>query len=139
MSKLVLASIPLYSMQTTLLPIAIFSEVDILIRNFLWGSNSENRKTHLVAWDRIYSEEKNGGLGIRKMKLNNEAFLMKLAFNMVKNRDSLWARVIKGKYNHGNNIIPTMNKKWEVSNVWRGIYRVSWYRRNLAIFKNEQK
>ena len=67
-----------------MLLIAICLEVDKLKRNFIWGSNSENKKTHLVMWDRIYSKKENKGLEIRKMKLNNEAFLMKPAFNLIK-------------------------------------------------------
>ena len=46
LSKSILANIPLYAMQTTLILRIICSKVDKLIRNFLWGSNLEGRKTH---------------------------------------------------------------------------------------------
>ena len=36
-----------------------------------------NKKTHLVAWEKICTNKDNGGLGLRKMRGNNEAFLMK--------------------------------------------------------------
>ena len=45
------------------------------------------------------------------MKLNNEAFLMNLMFNLIKDRNHLWAKVMKGKYNCGNSIVPIMKKK----------------------------
>ena len=89
LSKSVLTSIPLYSMQTTMLPTSICLEVDKLIKNFLWGNKLGIKKTHLVAWDKICADKKDGGIGLKKMMWSNEAFLMKLAYNLVKNKNSL--------------------------------------------------
>ena len=58
------------------------------------------------------------------MKQNNEAFLMKLAFNMVKEKDALWVRVLRNKYGCGESTIPIVSKIKGVSNVWKGITRV---------------
>lgn len=44
----VLSTIPLYAMQTSILPMSLCTEIDRVIQNFLWGSTVEARKIHNV-------------------------------------------------------------------------------------------
>ena len=41
----VTSSMPIYSMQSMLLPVSICDDIDRVNRNFLWGSNSEKRES----------------------------------------------------------------------------------------------
>lgn len=49
--KSVLSSIPVYNMQSQLLPAHICSSIDKINRDFLWGSTDEQRKSHLLNWN----------------------------------------------------------------------------------------
>lgn len=51
--KSVLAVIPLYAMQTTMLLDGLCQELDKVIRQFLWGSTLEARRIHNVKWDTV--------------------------------------------------------------------------------------
>jgi hypothetical protein len=41
-------ALPMYTMQTALLPQKVCDELDGMNRNFLWGSTDEKGKVHLV-------------------------------------------------------------------------------------------
>lgn len=47
-------------------------------RSFLWGDAEEGKKMHLLSWDCIVQDKKEGGLGIKNFRKQNEAFIMKL-------------------------------------------------------------
>ena len=74
----VTSSIPEYTMQTAFLPISTCDSIDKCNRAFLWGSSSEKKKTHLVAWDKVCRSKKNGGLGIKHLHAQNQAYMAKL-------------------------------------------------------------
>ena len=46
---------------------------------------------------------------------------MKLGWQLVTNKDSFWARVVRDKYKCGDDLIPKINTKRHGSNVWLGI------------------
>ncbi|OMO87284.1 reverse transcriptase [Corchorus capsularis] len=72
-----LSSIPIYTMQTALLPASTAERLDQLNRNFLWGGDVDNSRGHLVNWDRVCRPKGNGGLGLRKARISNVALLSK--------------------------------------------------------------
>ncbi|KAL4383151.1 hypothetical protein GQ457_15G017520 [Hibiscus cannabinus] len=88
--KCVLEAIPLYVMQTTLLPKAICRDIENVIRKFLCGSSSEGRLIHLLSWEVLCKPMLDGGLGFKNLEEQNCAFLMKLAFGLVSRKDELW-------------------------------------------------
>lgn len=122
----VLSTIPLYYMQSTLLPTRICDEIDQASRNFVWGSSTMGRKTNLIAWDKVCQSKDNGGLGFWHARGMNKAMLMKLGWELINRRDKLWVRLLRNKYSCGNNAVPCVNKKQVESNTWRGI-RKCWH------------
>ena len=58
-----------------------------------WGGLGDEPKFHLVKWATIYTPLSSGGLGIRKVRLFNEAL-----FGKWLERDALWRHVIEVKY-----------------------------------------
>lgn len=117
----VLHAIPSYSMQTATIPVSVHNEVEKISRNFLWGSNGGHNRMHILAWDRVCTPKSQGGLGFRSLRSNNEAHMMKLAWQLTKNKEKLWVQVVQSKYNCGNDVVPNVMRKGNSSNVWRGI------------------
>ena len=62
LAKSVLASIPIYLMQSFWLPGSICDEIDRVTRNFLWSKNNLERGMHLINWDTIARPMNEGGL-----------------------------------------------------------------------------
>ena len=73
-------SIPNHVMQTSIIPVACCDEIERNARNFLWGSTSDKKKAHLVAWDKVCYPKVCGGLGLRHASLQNKAFMMKVGW-----------------------------------------------------------
>lgn len=117
----VINAIPVYPMQTAILPATICEEVESRARSFLWGSTAEKKKTHLVAWDVVCKEKRKGGLGLRHMKMQNQALCLKGGWGLIKKKDELWAKVIRSKYKCGVDLMPQINKSRPGSRFWNGI------------------
>lgn len=62
--KSILSNIPTYILSLSPLPAGLACRIERVFRNFLWGSLSEERKFHLVSWDKVCSLVSCGGLGI---------------------------------------------------------------------------
>ncbi|CAN1163243.1 LINE-1 retrotransposable element ORF2 protein [Linum perenne] len=121
----VLNSIPAYAMQTTLLPASITKDIDARIRNFVWGSTNDKRKTHLISWDVVCRPKSEGGLGLKKEKELNEAFMMKLGWLILKAPEKLWVNILTSKYLKNSDQGMQLRRKTGGSNLWRGI-RKTW-------------
>ena len=93
-------------MQTTLFPKGVIQELEKHSRSFLWRDDSEGRKIHLASWDLI-TREKNGGMGQKKLRQQNEAFLMKLCWNLLTNKEALWVQVLRS--------MDAMARRWKTS------------------------
>ncbi|WCJ39636.1 RNA binding RNA-directed DNA polymerase [Euphorbia peplus] len=119
--KSVTSSILTYSMQTVLLPSSICSKLDACNQNFLWGSEPNARKIHLVNWNEVCKPKNEGGLGIRDTRTFNLAMLAKLSWKVLISNDSLWVRALRAKYGGdrvGLNLFRARNVQ---SSTWRGI------------------
>ena len=94
--KSTLSNLPTYFL--SLFPIPAFEANQIAkLQNFLWGSLGDKPKFHLVKWATICAPLSSGGLGIRNLRLFNEALLGRLRrFGL--ERDALLWQVIKVKY-----------------------------------------
>ena len=66
LAKSILSALPIYTMQTVVLPQSTCANLDALCRGFIWGSNKEHNRLHLVSWDMVCMHKEYGGLGIRK-------------------------------------------------------------------------
>ncbi|CAN1142459.1 Putative ribonuclease H protein At1g65750 [Linum perenne] len=128
----VLNALPSYAMQTSVLPVTICDLIDQRIRSFVWGSEQGQRKLHLVNWENLCKPKELGGLGLRSARELNQAYLLKLAWGILKQPSELWVDVMLTKYftrtQHG--LIPRATKRF--SSLWRGIKEV-WPYLNLGL------
>ncbi|CAN1147353.1 Putative ribonuclease H protein At1g65750 [Linum perenne] len=98
MAQSVLAAIPVYAMQTTVLPATVCEEIDKRIQNFVWGSSRGDKKIHLMPWEQICRPKEEGGLGLRLSRQLNLAYMTKLAFIFFQDPNRLWVRLLQSKY-----------------------------------------
>lgn len=116
---------PTYLMQiTTSLPAQLCDNINKKSRSFVWGSNDEQKKVHLIKWDNLRTTRKKGGLGLRKARDNNAAFLTKLAWGIISRKDSLWARKLRSKYGAGEDLLPRVVRRRTMSQSWKGMSRI---------------
>ncbi|KAL4273826.1 hypothetical protein GQ457_13G020550 [Hibiscus cannabinus] len=129
----VLAAIPTFFMQTMRLPIRVCSEIDKIVRGFIWGSSAASRKIYLVNWSSIAQPRARGGLGIPRANERNLAFMQKLAFSLISTPNALWVKALRQKYRMHDLFPlsiarPCCSPLWRaMSNVWDSVRdNVSW-------------
>ena len=87
LAQSILTSIPLYSMKATLLPINLCNNIDRLVRQFLWHCSNDKKKDSLSKL--VIREKELGGLGIKRMHDMNLAFMAKLSWRLLQEKESL--------------------------------------------------
>lgn len=90
----VLNSLPVYAMSAFKLPPSVIEEIDKRRRAFLCtGEDVCSRARCLVAWDVVCSPKELGGIGVKNLKVQNEALLLKRLFSLFSSESS-WANWI---------------------------------------------
>lgn len=51
------------------------------------------------------------------MKILNQAYMLKLAWQLITEKDKLWVQVVRAKYNCGNQMLPKIIQRSNSSNV----------------------
>ena len=101
--KSVLSSIPVYQNTILLAPKSFISKVDALLRRFLWeGGKNNERRLHLVSWDKIKKPILEGGLQVRNIAVQNLDLGSKLLWNLVSGHTSWSKKVLWKKYFQGS-------------------------------------
>ena len=67
--KSTLASLPLYQMSIVRMLAAVAKRLEKLQKSFLWRGGALERKVHLINWDAVCSEKRQGGLGLRNLTI----------------------------------------------------------------------
>lgn len=122
--KSVLCSILYYSMQTSKFPKLVCNKIEELVRGFLWHGSNNFRSVHLVNWEEIREPLYSGDLGIRRPRLRNSTFLMKLGFGLISNCDLLWAQMLLGKYRCRSFANAAVTNGQRVSRLWRAVVQL---------------
>ncbi|XP_074314591.1 uncharacterized protein LOC141649815 [Silene latifolia] len=92
-----ISAIPSHSMQCIRLPSSILGDIDKITKSFLW-SGSSSKKLHLSNWDLVTLPLSHGGLGIKAARPLNDAYSIKLSWNLLLNKNSLASTAIHSKY-----------------------------------------
>lgn len=121
LSQAVLNAISFYTMQSTNLPRGICENVERKVRQFIWGGSRDQCVCSLVKRDNVTKPKDNGGLGIRRLRDMNKAFMAKLGWKLLTKQDKLWVHVFRAKYMNNKNGITHTRTKQVASNAWRGI------------------
>jgi ribonuclease HI len=65
-----------------------------------------------------------GGLGIKKPHIMNEAFLMKILWNLIHKPDDLWCKVLLSKYGRNNDVSSSCSSQPYDSPLWKALSKV---------------
>lgn len=96
--KSVVQEIPTYSMALFKLPLGLCQHIATMIRKFWWGSKAGERKTAWVSWETMCMLKYKEGLGFRDMEIFNLALLARQAWRLLKEPDTISARILKSVY-----------------------------------------
>jgi hypothetical protein len=103
------------------LPAGFHDDYTKLVRDFWWGGEDElKRKVHWENWDTLSSPKDLGGVGFKDSKLMNQALLARQCWRLLKNPDSLCARLLKSIYYPRGNFLDTVFRQ-DASPSWHGI------------------
>ena len=115
--KCTLSYLPIYFMSLFVIPKKMRIILERIQREFLWGDMKERRKIHLISWLDICKDNKHEGLGLRHLEGFNQALLGKWLGRFPLERESLWRKVILGKFKE-------VEAGWTIREV-RGSYGLS--------------
>ncbi|GJN20033.1 hypothetical protein PR202_gb07356 [Eleusine coracana subsp. coracana] len=118
--KAVAQAIPTYSMACFRLPAGLCHHIDGLLCSFWWGSKAGKRQTCWVTWDDMTKPEYMGGLGFRDMELLHLALFAHQAWRILREPESLSARVLKAVYFPNTDFLDA-DVGARPSRVWRAI------------------
>ena len=97
-------------------------KLEALQRNFLWGSFGSDFKFHLVRWNIVKQSLSIGGLGVRDLRLFNEALLGKWLWIFLNEKGNLWREIVATKYGSTNiGWYPAMPNGAYGCSLWRYI------------------
>jgi hypothetical protein len=71
------------------MPAKVWHKVVKIQRNFLWGGLSNRRKLCWVRWSEICKPKKEGGLGIKDLRMMNSCSLTKWRWKFLVDGDEL--------------------------------------------------
>ena len=98
MLKAVLSTVPTYSMSCFQLPVSLCKRIQSVLTRFWWDEVEGEKKICWVAWDQLTKPKALGGLRLRDIQRFNQARLAKLAWRIITVPESLFARIVVGKY-----------------------------------------
>jgi hypothetical protein len=87
----------IYHMPMFMIPKTNIGRMDKMRSKFFWQGGSFKKKYHLVKWSKICRSKKNGGLGIKDLRLMNVSLLCKWWW-MLENEKGLEQELVKLKY-----------------------------------------
>lgn len=112
-------------MSLFIMPMAVAQAIENC-RGNSFGVTMNKKKMHLVKWDVISKKKENGGLGVKNLRLHNLSLIDKWWWRFSKERDSLWVKVIRGKYNLDQGCwFPHLPASSQVTNIWKGICSIT--------------
>ncbi|KAK9181143.1 hypothetical protein WN944_024280 [Citrus x changshan-huyou] len=121
LAQLVFQAIPIYVMQTVMLPSGVHDRIDKACRCFIWSGVSPQQKLSMVSWRNVCKPKSIGGLGFKSLSMMNKALHMKLAWGFISSPESLWVKVLRTKYGVANDTLPeTLHTRYG-SHLWKSI------------------
>ena len=119
--KSVALAIPSYTMAVCKLPKGLCEEMDAIVRRFWWGPRKETLHYFTpMAWSKLCTPKKEGGLGFKSLWDLNLASLAKLAWQVLSKKESPCINLLLSKYRVNGNWFkhqPSPMASW----IWKSL------------------
>jgi hypothetical protein len=96
--KSTLSNLPTYLLSLFPIPSSVANRIEKLYRDFLWGGLGDDFKYHLVCWSLVCTPIPEGGLGLRNLRMFNQALLGKWLWRYEHEKEALWRSVVDAKF-----------------------------------------
>ena len=96
--NLLLNSLPIFYLSFLKMPTKVIKMVEGIQRRILWGGVGGPRKICWVKWRTICQTRRNGGLGVRDIKLVNLSLPAKWKWCLIIEEPILWREVLEDRY-----------------------------------------
>ncbi|WJX66218.1 hypothetical protein P8452_50797 [Trifolium repens] len=118
----VLASIPIFYLSFIKLPTGVRNSIIRLQRNFLWGTSaSGGSKIPWVSWSDVCRPKKDGGLGVKDLKIFNLSLLAKWRWRLLADDKPQWKLVLEAKYGSVGRASFPLDRLNKASLWWRDL------------------
>lgn len=78
---------------------------------------------YLKSWDSLFKPKSDGGLGFRRFGSINIAFVLKLGWFLLSDRNLIWLNLIRAKYLRCRKLLNVqnypVNASWAVQGIWK--------------------
>jgi hypothetical protein len=129
MINAVLNALPIFHLFFLKMPQKVWKKVVRIQREFLWGGVKGGRKINWIKWSVVCKDKRNGGLGVRDIRIVNLSLLAKWRWRLLSPGRPLWKEVLVAKY--GEHILHQVN--W--SSYRTPSSASSWWKNLVAIDK----
>lgn len=100
--KFVLSSVPIYQTSYLLASKTIIDQISQLLKSFLWqGGKRNEKKFHLVSWDKVKRTKLEGGLQIKDHGRAKIALGGKILWHLYSNKHHPVSQLLRNKYLKG--------------------------------------
>ncbi|KAL0920046.1 hypothetical protein M5K25_009153 [Dendrobium thyrsiflorum] len=109
-------AIPIFSATHSLVPTRVLHIIEKLCRDYVWCKGNGSKGMHFVAWNVLCRPKHKGGRGLMSIVDKCGPLRARLAWNFIKNPDSLAHKIIAAK--NGSDLWKNLNL-CTVSTAWR--------------------
>ena len=78
--------------------IPIYTMINAMMQLYWWCHYEQDLKIHWIRWKKMDVSKSHGGMGFRDLEYFNKALLAKQCWRILKNPNSLSAKIFKAKY-----------------------------------------
>ena len=118
--KSVVTALPNHVMSCYRLPKAAAKKLTSAVAQFWWSPGGSTRGLHWKSWDKVCIDKEEGGLGFKDITDFNTAMLGKQLWRLIEKPNTLFARVLKGRYYRNASTLEPI-RSYSPSYGWRSI------------------
>ncbi|KAK3219375.1 hypothetical protein Dsin_013345 [Dipteronia sinensis] len=121
--KSVSSSLLTYFLSVFKILLAVALAIEKMQREFFWGDKGDKRSIHLVDWETLCRNRRNGGLGIGRIQDKGNVMLAKWIWRFGNEVEALWRQVVCAKYS-----VESRNLVWD----WNGGHSASQFIKSVG-------